>query len=182
MLCWTAAVASTPGYRFGGQWVSDLGVGGGAVYFNAGAIIAGALAVPFAVSLAMVLKSERLLWLGGGTLAAAGVALVGVGLFTENAGDTHLIVSIAFFFFALLSLFLLVYPFHKSASMRPWGAPSTALLVATGIVMLAAFRAGPLTETAAVILIIVWSILIAWRLRVYLCITLPRTQRQEQAT
>ena len=181
LVCWVAAIASTPGYKFGEQWVSDLGVGGGAAYFNAGVIIAGVLTVPFAASLVMVLRSERLLYVGGITLAAAGVALVGVGVFTENAGQMHWNVSVAFFSLVLLSLVLLVFPFLKSAAMRPWGAPITAVMVIIGCVMLAAFQAGALTETVTVAMVIVWSVFIAWRLRVYLCVTLPSAQNGQTA-
>jgi len=181
LVCWVAAIASTLGYKFGEQWVSDLGVGGGAAYFNAGAIIAGILTIPFAVSLIAVLRSERLLYVGGITLAGAGVALIGVGVFTENAGQMHWNVSVTFFSLVLVSLVLLIFPFLKSAAMRPWGAPLTAVMVLIGCVLLAAFQAGPLTETAVVAMVIVWSISIAWRLRVYLCVILPSARSEQQA-
>jgi len=176
LVCWVVAITSTPGYKFGEQWVSDLGVGRGAAYFNAGAIIAGILTIPFAAILVMVLRSEPLLYIGGVTLAGAGVALIGVGVFTENAGQMHWNVSVTFFSLVLLSLVLLIFPFLKSAAMRPWVAPLTAIMVLIGCVLLAAFQAGALTETVTVAMVIVWSIFIAWRLRVYLCVTLPSTQ------
>lgn len=181
LVCWVAAIASTPGYRFGEQWVSDLGVGGGAAYFNAGAIIAGLLTIPFAASLIMVLRSEHLLPVGCITLAGAGVALIGVGVFTENAGQMHWNVSVAFFLLVLVSLILLIFPFWKSTAMRPWGAPLTAVMVLIGCGLLAAYQAGPLTETAVVAMIIIWSVSIAWRLRVFLCVSLPRARSEQQA-
>ena len=182
IVCWAAAIASTPGYRFGGQWVSDLGVGGGAAYFNAGAIVSGVLTVPFAASLAKALDSERLGWFGALTLAGAGISLACIGVFTEDAGEAHLDVSVSFFVLMPMSLISLIHPFYKSAAMRPWGAHFTVIVALIGLGLLAVFQAGPLTETAVVAMIIVWSIPIAWRLRVYLCVIPPRTRSEPKSS
>ncbi len=174
---WSAAVISTPGYRVGEQWVSDLGVGQGAVYFNSGVIIAGALAIPFSLSLGAVLRPQILGILGSFFLVMAGVALMGVGIFTEDAGEIHWIVSVTFFSLITMSLLLFVWPFHKSTALRPWSAPFTAIILMIGMVVTATTGFGALTETAVVFLIAIWSLVIAWRLRHHLCVVLrrPRT-------
>ncbi len=171
---WSAAVASTPGYRVGEQWVSDLGVGEGAIYFNSGVIVAGILAIPFAVSLGAVLRPQILGIIGSCVMVMAGAALMGIGIFTEDVGEIHWIVSVAFFSLITITLFLFIWPFHKSNAMRPWSAPFTAIIFSIGMIIAAATGFGPLTETVVVFLIAIWSLVIAWKLRYHLCIVLRR--------
>lgn len=174
LAAWAAAIATTPGYIFGGQWVSDLGVGAGAPFFNAGVIMAGLLSIPFAVTLAIVLRPSRLGIAGSMFLTLAGVFLVGIGVFTENAGETHWVVSISFFSLALISMILLSYPLFLSATMGPWTGQFTAVIVLIGVGFVALYGMGPLAETVAVLLIAIWSLAIAWKLRWFLCIVFPQ--------
>jgi len=174
LIAWVIAIATTPGYNFGGQWVSDLGVGAGASFFNAGAIVAGILSIPFALTLAIVLRPSRLGIMGSASLALAGIFLVGVGIFTENAGEAHWIVSISFFSLALIATILLAYPLSRSASMGPWSGQFTATIVLIGAGFVALYGMGPLAETVAVLLIAFWSLAIAWKLRGYLCVVFPQ--------
>jgi len=180
-MMWLAAIASTPGYKVFEQWVSDLGVGGGAAYFNGGVIVAGTLTIPFAVTLALVLRPSRLGIVGSAFLILAAVFLIGVGVFTEDAGNLHWIVSVSFFLSVLLALTLLAWPLYRSPAMAPWIGLLTAVLVAVGVLMAAILSSGPLTETTVVLMITAWSIIVAWRLRVYLCVTL-RSPRVEPET
>jgi len=159
------AIASTPGYQVFVQWVSDLGVGGGAAFFNSGVIVAGILAIPFAVGLAVALHPQRLGLAGAGFLAVAGVALVGVGVFTETAGDIHRQVSVAFFVLLMISMVLLAFPLYKSPSFGNWAGILTAIFVVVGVALAVAFNAGPLPETAVVLITAAWSLVIGWRLR-----------------
>jgi hypothetical membrane protein len=174
LMAWAIAIATTPGYDFGGQWVSDLGVGAGASFFNAGAIMAGMLSIPFAVTLAIVLRPSRLGIAGSMSLALAGVFLMGVGIFTENAGETHWIVSISFFSLMVISMTLLSYPLFHSATIGPWTGQFTATIVLIGIGFVSLYGMGPLAETVAVLLIAIWSLAIAWKLRWYLCVVFPQ--------
>lgn len=174
LIAWATATAATPGYSFGGQWVSDLGVRAGAPFFNAGAIMAGILSIPFAVTLAIVLRPSRLGIAGSTFLALAGIFLMGVGIFTENAGETHWIVSISFFSLMLISMTLLSYPLFRSATMGPWSGQFTATIVLIGIGFVILYGMGPLAETVAVLLIAIWSLAIAWKLRWYLCVVFPQ--------
>ena len=154
--------------------MSDLGVGAGASFFNAGAIVAGILSIPFALTLAIVLRPSRLGIMGSASLALAGIFLVGVGIFTENAGEAHWIVSISFFSLALIATILLAYPLSRSASMGPWSGQFTATIVLIGAGFVALYGMGPLAETVAVLLIAFWSLAIAWKLRWYLCVVFPQ--------
>jgi len=174
LIAWAIAIAATPGYRFGGQWVSDLGVGAGASYFNAGVIVAGIFSIPFALTLAMVLRSSRLGIAGSISLVLAGIFLIGVGTFTENAGETHWIVSISFFSLASISMILLSYPLFRSTAMGPWSGRITAAIFLIGAGVVALYGMEPLAETVAVLLIAIWSLAIAWKLRWYLCVISPQ--------
>ena len=129
LIMWLTAIAFTPGYRVFEQWVSDLGVGGGAVFFNSGVILAGLLTIPFAVTLALVLRPSRLGFVGSAVLIVASVALIGVGVFTENAGRMHGIMSISFFVSILLALVLLSWPLYRSSAFAPWVGLMNAVLV-----------------------------------------------------
>ena len=173
LIAWATAIAATPGYSFGGQWVSDLGVGAGASFFNAGVIVAGILSIPFALTLAIVLRPSRLGIAGSMSLALAGIFLAGVGIFTENAGETHWFVSISFFSLALLATVLLSYPLYRSDAMGPWSGRVTAAIVLIGAAFVALYGMGALAETVAVLLIAIWSLAIAWKLRWYLCVEFP---------
>jgi hypothetical membrane protein len=172
---WIVAIASTPRYDFGGQWVSDLGVGEGAAFFNSGVIVAGFLNLFFTASLAAVLRPSRLGILGSVVLALAGIFLMLIGVFTENAGEIHGIVSISFFLLALIALLVLALPLHRSPAMRPWTGLFTIVIAILGIMAIGIFAFGPLTETIAVALIVIWSIVTAWKLRHYLCVDLRRS-------
>jgi hypothetical membrane protein len=180
LIAWAIAIAATPGYIFGGQWVSDLGVGAGASFFNAGAIIAGILSIPFAVTLAIVLRPSRVGIAGSILLALAGFFLMGVGIFTENAGGTHWFVSISFFSLALISMILLSYPLYRSAAMGPWSGQFTAAVMLIGVTFVALCGMEPLAETVAVLLIAVWSLAIAWKLRWYLCVVFSQGAPSER--
>lgn len=178
IVLWAVAVALTPGYRVGEQWVSDLGVGEGAAYFNSGVIIAGALAIPFALSLGAVLRKEILGVMGSFFMIMAGAALIGVGIFTEDAGEIHWIVSVAFFSLITITLLLFLWPFYKSGALRPWSAPITAVILSIGMVVAGITGFGPLTETVVVFLVTIWSFAIAWRLRYHLCVVLRRPETE----
>ena len=162
----------TPDYNVGGQWVSDLGVREGASYFNSGVVVAGALAIPLALSLGAVLRPQLLGIIGSAFLALSGIALMGVGIFTEDAGDLHLAFSVAFFLLVFTTAILLILPLHQSQAMRPWTAPLTLVVVIIGIIMGALYGFGPLTETVVVLIVAIWIFLISFRLRWYLCVHL----------
>jgi hypothetical membrane protein len=107
------------------------------------------------------------------SLALAGIFLMGVGIFTENAGETHWIVSISFFFLALIATTLLSYPLFRSTAMGPWSGQFTAAIVLICVAFVALYGMGPLAETVAVLLIAIWSLAMAWKLRWYLCVDFP---------
>jgi len=57
LIFYLVAWSLSPWYDFGGNYLSDLGVGEGAWAFNTGAVVAGLLAIPFAFAVWKTLPS-----------------------------------------------------------------------------------------------------------------------------
>ncbi len=160
-----AAVLTTPGYRIGGQWVSDLGVSPGAVYFNGGVIIAGLLAIPFAFGLLSSLRPQKIGYAASAVMILAAASLIGVGIFTEDAGPLHWMVSVSFFSLLFLALLLFSISFHLSSLYRPTFSVFTGLMVVTGLIVGMIDGAGPFSEVVTVFIAVIWSITVASRLK-----------------
>jgi hypothetical membrane protein len=158
MALYSVAAFGDPGYVFFDNYLSDLGVGPMASYFNAAVIIAGALTVPFAL---LAIRPA----LDGGIAATAAIVLTVVaavflmlvGVFTEDFEGTHYAVSVGFFMSMLLALLCYSWTLHFSSSM---GRPFTELtrtVTAIGIILVI-FGFNPQTETVAVLMIVVWGL------------------------
>jgi len=98
------AEAVYPGYSISGNYISDLGVGPAAPVFNASVALLGA----FVLAAAYFLRRSflpRTVW---GTVTTAffvlaGAGAMGVGIFTEEAGAMHTVVSFVTFLFGALA-------------------------------------------------------------------------------
>jgi hypothetical membrane protein len=92
-----------PGYSVSADPISDLGAGPepSASIFNLGVIAFGASAMAFAY----LMRSKWAKWMLA-SLAISGAGMIGVGIFTENAGPIHFYVSFAAFFFGQLAAIL----------------------------------------------------------------------------
>ncbi len=162
MVLYTIAAMGDPDYVFFENYLSDLGVGKMAVFFNAAVIIAGALTIPFA------LLAVRPV-LAGGIAAAAAVALtvVGavflilVGVFTEDYEGTHYIVSVGFFLSMLAALFCYAFTLHYSNALGRRMTELTMTVCAIGVVLIILGGFSPQTETVAVLAIVVWGLFLA---------------------
>ncbi|MDG7000816.1 MAG: DUF998 domain-containing protein [Nitrososphaerota archaeon] len=130
------AVLMSPWFNWYNNALSDLGnsaaqrniVSGADWVFNTGLIMAGALTTVFGVQLSR--ESEfswkYLIWTIPLTIASVDLSLIGV--FNESFGSIHLIVSVIFFFFSALTLFLYSY------LSFPMGTPRTgAIALVLGI-------------------------------------------------
>ncbi len=166
---YTTAMAIDPGYEFYRNYLSDLGVGPGAWAFNSAVIVAGALMVAFAVlGLGPALEQglshwKRPLlrrvyaWSGPAVLSVGGAFLVLVGVFTEDAGDVHFVVSVGFFSFAYVALVLLAGVQRYSRALGTSGWFATIVTAAIGMVLLP-LGFNPQTETVAVLAVVAWGI------------------------
>jgi hypothetical membrane protein len=166
---YTTAMALDPGYGFYRNYLSDLGVGPGAWAFNSAVVVAGALMVVFAL-LGLGPAVERglahwtrpllrtaLAWASPSLLAIGGAFLVLIGVFTEDAGDIHGVVSIGFFTFAYIALVVLSAVQRRSRALGTVGWLATIVAAAIGTVILP-FGFNPQTETVAVLAVVAWGI------------------------
>lgn len=161
MTLYTIAAFGDPEYVLFRNYLSDLGVGSMAIFFNAAVVIAGGLTIPFAL---LAIRPA----LDGGiaaTLAViltvlAGVFLMLVGVFTEDAEGTHYIVSVGFFMSFLAALFCYSWTLHFSNALGKGVTEITKFVFAIGVV-LTVLGFGPATETVAVLSIIAWGLVVA---------------------
>ncbi|MFN4132826.1 MAG: DUF998 domain-containing protein [Candidatus Hadarchaeales archaeon] len=101
------AVSISPWFNWEKNALSDLGVRQGSdVIFNSGLVAAGGLAAIFSLGLFLTMKN------GIGKVTAVlflvdSIALVGIGVFPETAGEIHLWFSVVFF--ATFSIFAISF-------------------------------------------------------------------------
>ncbi|MCJ2669058.1 MAG: DUF998 domain-containing protein [Candidatus Thermoplasmatota archaeon] len=150
------AWALSPWYDFGGNYLSDLGVGEGAFAFNIGVMSAGLITIPFAWGLWNALPEYILGKLGSVVCALAGIFLFLVGVFPEDQVPTHYIVSVSFFASLGVALMILAIPMIRSPVFRRVAAPLTIVIIVLSIVLVIPLGAGPLMETIAVLEALVW--------------------------
>jgi len=161
MLLYVIAMSQDPGYTFLENYLSDLGVGPGAWAFNAALMITGAMLSLFAVfGLSAALPAEPISRTGRALLALAGVFLVNVGIFTEDAGDTHLVLSYAFFITIFVSFGVLTLAMRRDRRLGPVPLYVTGGLFLSGLVMILTLGVDPFTETCAVLMIMGWGIVV----------------------
>ena len=122
-------------------------------------MISGAMLSLFAVfGLSAALPAEPVSRTGVTLLSLAGVFLVNVGIFTEDAGDTHLILSYAFFITIFVSFGVLTLAMHRDRRLGPVPLYVTGGLFLSGLVMTLTLGADPFTETLAVLMVMGWGI------------------------
>lgn len=144
-------------YVFGENYLSDLGVGEGAWAFNSGVIGAGALFILFDISaVAPALGRGRVQGTAVSLLVLAAGFLVCVGIFTEDAGDLHGIVSYGFFLTMLVALGVLTLSLSRSKALGQSGTYVTLALFVFGLALIP-MGGDPLPETLAVLGIIGWG-------------------------
>ncbi|UCE44941.1 MAG: DUF998 domain-containing protein [Methanobacteriota archaeon] len=155
------AMSKDSEYELFDNYLSDLGVGPGAWAFNAGAIIAGCLLATFAIGGFRWYFGDRALMKAGcALLALSSVFLIGVGVFTEDAGDVHLFVSYAFFVCAFLSLAVLAG--GRLDTVRNATDPFflvSAVAFASGIIAVGVTGPDPFAETVAVFALLLWGLI-----------------------
>jgi hypothetical membrane protein len=101
------SIALSPWFSFQDNALSDLGVSSVAPVFNWGLIICGVLMVPFILGTWLkISKGVRLMKMGFILLLLSALALIGIGIFTEDSMDLHFLFSLSFFVLLLAGLLL----------------------------------------------------------------------------
>lgn len=155
------AWALSPLYDFGGDYLSDLGIGEGAFAFNIGVMTAGLITIPFAWGLWNTLREHILGKLGSLVCALAGISLFLVGVFPEDQVPTHYIVSVSFFASLGVAVIILALPMVRSPVFRRVAAPLTVVMIALTIVLVILLGTGPLMETIAVLEALMWVFVVS---------------------
>lgn len=113
--CISAAILSYAPFSWTNNALSDLGVASGvtAPIFNIGLIAAGLFALMFDVVGLYSFCNSRLGKIGAAIFALGIVSLMLIGIFNENYLSAHYLVSVAFFSFAPIGLFVLTASFWR---------------------------------------------------------------------
>jgi len=164
------AITSYPQFSWTDNALSDLGVVEGvtAVLFNSGLIIGGILAIIFASGLFIFLRNRVLGRIGAFIFTLAALALVAIGIFTENFGRIHYYVSVAFFIFAPISMLIICATFFVMRKVK-MGLFTflTAIIAALVWVLQFAMRYVPnvaIPETISALLASTWSIVLGFQM------------------
>ena len=112
------AIALYQPFNWSNNALSDLGVVNGLTsgLFNSGLIIAGVWALVFMVGLLIKFNKNLLGQVSAFVFALACLSLIAIGIFPESVVPTHYLVSVAFFVFLPISLFIVTAAFvvvHK---------------------------------------------------------------------
>lgn len=145
-------------YVFMENYLSDLGVREGAWAFNSGVIIAGALFIALdLLAVAPAVGLDRAGTVSVGLLVLSGAFLISIGVFTEDAGDLHGIVSYGFFLTMIVALGVLSFSLYRT---RALGRPALVATIAAFVFGLALLPFGgtPAVETLAVLAILAWGL------------------------
>lgn len=105
--CIFLAISMSPWFSWSANALSDLGVGEADWVFNSGLMAGGILTMVFAAGLLVAFRGRTLERVGAIFFFFDAVALFGIGLFSEAAGDIHYYFAVTFFTLFPLSLFLL---------------------------------------------------------------------------
>ena len=145
-------------YVFGKNYLSDLGVSNGAWAFNAALVLVGLLLIPFSVlGLGPALGDTKWALISKIVLTIAALFLVSIGVFTEDAGDIHGVVSYGFFLTMLVAFVFVTKALYKSKYLGKSGYGFTLLVLVLGLILLP-MGGDPFSETVAVLGIIVWGL------------------------
>jgi hypothetical membrane protein len=100
VLCVIVSEALYPGYSIADNYISDLGVGPSSMIFNSSVFLLGLLMLIGTYFLQRAFKEFTILTV---LLVLTSIGAMGVGIFTENFGVIHFIVSLIAFLFGGLS-------------------------------------------------------------------------------
>ncbi len=161
LFLYVIAIALDSQYVFGENYLSDLGVSEGAWAFNGGLFIAGVLYVLFALfGLDKKLGRNWIGRLGVGLMVLSGSLLFSIGVFTEDSGDIHGVLSYSFFLETLVTIAVVDIALFRTRSLGLFGPSVSTGCLVFGLLLLP-FGGTPLVETLAVFDIVVWGVLIS---------------------
>jgi len=138
------AFLNYPGYDFTSQFLSELGTGPGAVWFNAGLMLSGICLAAFFMQL---MKKYHAMSMAG---ILCGLALSGIGIFPLPQEPAHGIM--AALFFVLAGTTLLIFAFRNARKKR---IPAFFSLVAVAADVVYILLRDPVTQKIAIGLFVI---------------------------
>ena len=169
--CILSAIASYPAFSWTNNALSDLGIIPGITgpVFNFGLYASGLFAFNFAVfGLFNYLGNRWIGKIGALSFAATGLALMGVGVFPENAAPYHYLFSVAFFVLLPISLLVITGAFALERQTKM--ALFTLLIAAAAAlpwILLFAFHyvsGVAIPEFASAVAGSVWAVVLSYRM------------------
>jgi hypothetical membrane protein len=158
------AINYSPWFNWFKNALSDLGVSEVALIFNYGLIIGGVLATIFAIGLAQIFKKKVLGFVGALTMVLSSISLCAIGVFPESAGRIHFYVSVSFFVFSVLSLFIIGAELVRKSSQRYLGFFSILAGFVAGVAWAIPHEGVAIPEITASVAGSVWSIVLSVKL------------------
>jgi deoxyribose-phosphate aldolase len=150
ILLYGYAMIANPSYRFGLDFLSELGVGPVSWPFNLSLMMSGIFLMVFSwLSLRPLLKPGKATDVGLALLSLSGFFLACVGAFPANLGLVHVVVAAAFFGLISLALLLLAKPMAQSPVFGSSIAAGALMTVFLSILLLVTLS--PAVETAVVL-------------------------------
>jgi hypothetical membrane protein len=133
-LCLIVSEALYSGYNISSNYISDLGVGSSSIIFNSSVFLLGLLFIIGTYFLQRALPEYKVLIL---MLILQSIGAMGVGVFTEDFGIIHVVVSlIAFLFSGLSAIFSVICSHvHKFKLLK---MPLSIIAVILGVICLGA--------------------------------------------
>jgi hypothetical membrane protein len=116
------SIALSPWFSWWDNALSDLGVSSVAILFNAGLILCGICCTIF--SIGFLISTDKKKWLrriGSVILCLATIALIGIGVFSEDFGILHFYFSVAFFVLLMIASLILGASMMMDAELRTVG-------------------------------------------------------------
>jgi len=162
-----ASIVLSPWFDFYNNALSDLGNtalnASTAWIFNSGLILSGGLLACFAALVSLRRRSkEYLSWTVPTT--AAGIDLALVGIFPENVGLMHFVVSVILF--SLMAIIMLIYSYYSRRLGSPKiGAVGLAFGIAIAVIWFVAWpwHGVAIQETLSCLMTSAWLLLVSQR-------------------
>ena len=149
------AIYNYSGYTPYANYLSDLGIGKSAMFFNLGVIVAGLCGIMLAIAIHNTLKRNDK-WIAI-MIACSAIALIGVGVFPEDYGSIHTTVSALFFGLLGIALLFLSHALKGSSYI----SLVTSIFIFTFLIQ----HNQPFSEHVAVVSIMIWSITMGFWLK-----------------
>jgi hypothetical membrane protein len=154
----TLAAMRDPEFVLFESWLSDLGVGPGAAWFNTGIIIGSALGIPFALlGLRPALPATLSADLGTAMFCIACGFGILAGVYTEEAYDAHIAATWGTFICLWVALGLVSYSLNQGHPLGRWFTELTESVLVVGVIIFV-LGGNPLGETVEAVLLGIWLI------------------------